>query len=142
MDSKYSERLRNTVQKLLNFAIAPATTSSNNEHGFTGRTNTLKTNNKNSLLNNKSKESTSNHYPIYYETKAEIVGKDRTSYKNHSGIAFQTQNYPYSDKFRQFPSAILNPGDNYRHTITYKFWIRAGNPSRWIRKNRNELEKR
>lgn len=143
MDGKNCERLRNTVRKLLKFSIAPATIPSNNsDYGHTSTSNTIKSgDNKGSLLNTKNNRSSGNKYPTYYETKDEIIGKDRTTYKVHSGIAFQTQNYPHSNKFRNFPSAILYPGDNYKHTITYKFWVRAGNPSRWIKKNRNELEK-
>lgn len=83
-----------------------------------------------------------NKIPIYYEKKNHIVGKERTAYKMHSGIALQTQNYPCSPNFKNFPSTVLNPGENYRHSITYKFWIRAGNPSRWVKKNKNELDKK
>lgn len=143
MEGNNCERLRKSVHKLLNFSISPAASPSNNsEHGYNSTTNTITSDNKSSLSNTKNKRIPGNKYPAYYETKSEITGKDRTTYKVHSGIAFQTQNYPYSDNFKTFPISILNPGDNYKHTITYKFWVRSGNPSRWIKKNRNELEKK
>lgn len=89
----------------------------------------------------KSKEMKKNHIPIYYRTKTQIVGKDRFVYGMHSGIAFQTQNFPCSQSFKNFPSSALFPGENYKHTIVYKFWIRAGNPSKWVKKNKQELDK-
>ncbi|XP_057659772.1 uncharacterized protein LOC130896035 [Diorhabda carinulata] len=77
---------------------------------------------------------TKNVIPPYYKSCDEIIGKGRALYKRHGGIAFQTQNYPNCANIEKFPSCVLNPGETYRHTITYKFWIRSGNPSRWIRR--------
>lgn len=125
-----SRRLKKTALKLLTFSGASDVRPSI----LTEQPTVSERSSKN--LDNKR-----NKIPVYYENKSHIVGKDRTLYKMHSGIAFQTQNFPSLEHLKKFPISILNPGENYRHTITYKFWIRAGNPSKWIKKNKNEMEK-
>lgn len=93
-------------------------------------------------LNSISKKSTTklNPIPVYYKDCNQIRGKERTLYKTHGGIALQTQNYPNAVNVKQFPKCILNPGEVYKHDVVYRFWIRAGNPSKWIRRNLNETK--
>ncbi|KAJ8915035.1 hypothetical protein NQ315_016010 [Exocentrus adspersus] len=79
-----------------------------------------------------------NLIPDYYKSSNQIIGKDRAHYTSHGGIALQTQNYPACVNFKNFPNCVLKPGETYTHTITYKFWIKAGNPNKWIKKNLNE----
>lgn len=131
-------RLKNTINKLLNYSIVPDFKSFNNIKALNDKTSLgseLKT------PKIKKKESDKNKIPLYYKKDCKITGKDRTIYRMHSGIAFQTQNFPCTENLKNFPSLVLNPGENYRHTVTYKIWIRAGNPSRWIKKNKNQMEK-
>lgn len=91
---------------------------------------------------NRLKKSTTklNPIPVYYKNSNQIIGKERALYKTHGGIALQTQNYPNAVNVKQFPKCILNPGEVYKHDVVYRFWIRAGNPSKWIRRNLNETK--
>ncbi|ENN70605.1 hypothetical protein HUJ04_008065 [Dendroctonus ponderosae] len=79
-----------------------------------------------------------NIIPVYYRDSNQIRGKGGALYKAHGGVALQTQNYPNAVNLKQFPNCILNPGEVYKHDIVYRFWVRAGNPSKWIRRNLNE----
>lgn len=137
-----SRRLKKTALKLLTFfgGVSDVKPSILSNHS-TSRERPEQSDDKSSFSKAKSLDSKRNKIPVYYKNKSHIVGKDRTVYKMHSGIAFQTQNFPYLENFKKFPNAILNPGENYRHTITYKFWIRAGNPIKWIKKNKHEMGK-
>ncbi|XP_019880417.2 galactose mutarotase [Aethina tumida] len=76
-----------------------------------------------------------NHVPPWYKNPDHIIGKDGAKYKAHSGIALQSQNYPDAINFPNFPNCELNPGETYRHNITYKLWIKAGNPHKWMKRN-------
>lgn len=69
-----------------------------------------------------------------------IVGKNGTVYKRHGAICLQTQNYPNAIAYKNFPNCILRPGETYKHSIVYKFWVKAGDPTEWIRhiQKRNE----
>lgn len=83
-----------------------------------------------------------NPIPIYYKYSNQIRGKERALYKTHGGIALQTQNYPNAVNIKHFPTPVLNPGEVYRHDIVYRFWIRSGNPNKWIKRNLNECKQR
>lgn len=83
-----------------------------------------------------------NVIPVYYRDSSQIKGKGGALYKAQGGVALQTQNYPNAVNLKQFPNCILNPGEVYKHDIVYRFWIRAGNPSKWIRRNLNESNQR
>lgn len=80
-----------------------------------------------------------NSIPEYYRSSNKIIGKERAHYKTHGGMALQTQNYPACANYKNFPNCVLKPGETYVHTITYKFWIRAGDPNKWIKRNSNRL---
>lgn len=138
--SSLSQRLKKTTLHLLSFSgVAPKKFSILSERStVSNRPEQLE---RNSAAKTKIHEKIRNKIPSYYENKPHIVGKDRAVYKMHGGIAFQTQNFPCSENFKKFPTSILNPGENYKHTIIYKFWIRAGNPSKWVKKNKQEIEK-
>ena len=43
------------------------------------------------------------------------------SYHKHYGICLETQHFPDSVNKPHFPKTILEPGEEYRHTIIYKF---------------------
>lgn len=51
----------------------------------------------------------------------EIVGKSGTPLRYREAIALETQHFPDSPNQPQFPSTILRPNDEYRHTCIYKF---------------------
>ncbi|KAJ8984659.1 hypothetical protein NQ317_015750 [Molorchus minor] len=82
-----------------------------------------------------------NQIPFFYKSSDKIIGKERAVYRMHGGISLQTQNYPACANYKNFPSCVLRPGEVYKHTITYRFWIRAGNPNKWIKRNLAESKK-
>lgn len=133
------QRLKKTILQLLSYSgvAAPKQSMLSERSTFSNRPDPSE---RSSFAKAKTHDKIRNKIPSYYENKSHIVGKDRTVYKMHSGIAFQTQNFPCSENFKKFPTSVLNPGENYKHTIIYKFWIRAGNPSKWIKKNKQEME--
>ena len=50
------------------------------------------------------------------------VGKEGAAYQRYQGVCLETQNFP--DAINQapaFPSALLRPGETYRHTTIYRF---------------------
>lgn len=50
-----------------------------------------------------------------------ISGKDATAYHAHSGICFETQNFPDAPNHKHFPNAVLRKGETYRQNTTWKF---------------------
>lgn len=42
-------------------------------------------------------------------------------YKSRTGFCLETQNFPDAPNHLNFPSAILSPGETYRHKTIYKF---------------------
>jgi len=50
-----------------------------------------------------------------------IVGKDGRAYVKHSGFCLETQHFPDSPNHANFPSTVLRPGEEYRHTTVYRF---------------------
>jgi aldose 1-epimerase len=50
-----------------------------------------------------------------------IKGKDQVEYHPHSGICFETQNFPDAPNHKHFPDPVLYPGRPYRHKTIYKF---------------------
>ena len=51
------------------------------------------------------------------------LGKGGVRYPKHAGICLETQNYPCAPNFPQFPSAVLRPGEIYRHETVYSFSV-------------------
>lgn len=88
---------------------------------------------------NKRRSIKQNIIPEYYQDTNKIIGKERAHYKAHGAMALQTQNYPACANHKNFPNCVLKPGETYVHTITYKFWIRAGDPNKWIKRNSRKL---
>lgn len=50
-----------------------------------------------------------------------IVGKAGRAYLKHSGCCLETQHFPDSPNHSDFPSTVLKPGEEYRHTTVYRF---------------------
>lgn len=53
-----------------------------------------------------------------------LEGKGYTYYK-HGALCLETQNWPDAINHTNFPKAALYPGETYKHTCTYKFWIKS-----------------
>jgi aldose 1-epimerase len=52
-----------------------------------------------------------------------IVGKAGRAYVKHSGCCLETQHFPDSPNHAHFPSTVLKPGEEYRHTTIYRFTV-------------------
>jgi len=50
-----------------------------------------------------------------------LKGKSGKAYEYRGGFCLETQHYPDSPNQPNFPSTILNPGEEYRSTTTFKF---------------------
>ncbi|XP_013184849.1 galactose mutarotase [Amyelois transitella] len=55
-----------------------------------------------------------------------LLGKSGTIYRKHGLFCLMPQNYPDAINHRNFPCAVLNPGEVYVHSIQYKFGILLG----------------
>ena len=53
-----------------------------------------------------------------------IKGRAGVIYKKHHAFCFEPQHYPDSPNHPEFPSTLLNPGQTYRQTSIYKFFVR------------------
>lgn len=53
-----------------------------------------------------------------------MKGKGGKSYDYRASIALETQHFPDSPNQPNFPSTVLNPGENYYHVCVYKFGVR------------------
>jgi aldose 1-epimerase len=51
-------------------------------------------------------------------------GKDGTTYAHRSGCCLETQHFPDSVNQPNFPSIILRPGEQYKHTCIYSFSVK------------------
>ncbi|XP_043290136.1 galactose mutarotase-like isoform X2 [Venturia canescens] len=54
-----------------------------------------------------------------------LKGKDGQAYFRHGSMCLETQNYPDAVNHPNFPDSILRPGQEYHHTVTYKFGVEA-----------------
>jgi len=50
-----------------------------------------------------------------------LTGKSGVRYGRHAGLCLETQRFPDSPNHPQFPSAVLRPGERYRHLMVYRF---------------------
>jgi len=53
-----------------------------------------------------------------------LVGKNGVVYKHRFGLCLETGHYPDSPNQPQFPSTVLNPGEEYRSRSTYRFSVK------------------
>lgn len=52
------------------------------------------------------------------------IGKYGKALKYRESIALETQKYPDTPNHSNFPSTLLNPGEEYTHTCVYRFSVR------------------
>jgi aldose 1-epimerase len=52
-----------------------------------------------------------------------IVGKRDWRYQRRSAFCFEPQHYPNTPNQPEFPSVVLAPGDTYKNTIVYRFFV-------------------
>ncbi len=49
------------------------------------------------------------------------ASKSGTEYADYDGVAIECQGFPDAPNRADFPSQVLRPGEEYRHTISFKF---------------------
>ncbi len=49
------------------------------------------------------------------------IGKSGVAYGYRTAFALETENYPDAPNQPSFPSAVLRPGETYKHAMTFKF---------------------
>jgi len=52
------------------------------------------------------------------------AGKGGTKYAFRTALCLETQRFPDSPNKPDFPSAVLRPGETYRHTMVHRFYTR------------------
>ncbi|XP_010524327.1 PREDICTED: aldose 1-epimerase isoform X2 [Tarenaya hassleriana] len=52
-----------------------------------------------------------------------VKGKNGAVYKAYAGLCLETQGYPDSVNYKNFPSQIVQPGKTYKHVMHFKFSI-------------------
>ncbi len=50
-----------------------------------------------------------------------VTGKSGVRYGRHAGLCLETQRFPDSPNHPEFPSAVLRPGERYRHVMVHRF---------------------
>ncbi len=58
--------------------------------------------------------------------KENEIGKGGVPYLSRSAICLETQHFPDSPNHPNFPSTVLNPGEDYVSTTIYKFGVKEG----------------
>jgi aldose 1-epimerase len=53
-----------------------------------------------------------------------IIGKCGKTYDYRGSLALETQHFPDSPNQTDFPSTVLNPGENYNHICIYRFGVK------------------
>jgi len=65
---------------------------------------------------------TANFLPNKKEGQDPIKGKEGAQYWKQGAFCLETQNYPNAVNHAHFPSAILRPGQVYKHKVSYRFF--------------------
>lgn len=52
-----------------------------------------------------------------------LIGKNGVRYEKYAGLCLETQHYPDTPNHLGFPSTLLQPGETFRHSTTYRFGI-------------------
>ena len=50
-----------------------------------------------------------------------LVGRDGVAYEKYTGLCLEPQHFPDAPNHPQFPSTVLRPGEEYRHTSVFRF---------------------
>ncbi|MCR5825695.1 MAG: galactose mutarotase [Oscillospiraceae bacterium] len=57
----------------------------------------------------------------YVDDDTAPCGKGGVRYPRYAGFCLETQHYPCSPNYPQFPSTVLHPGETYRQQTVYRF---------------------
>ena len=58
---------------------------------------------------------------LYTGNFVDDTGKGGAAYGQYAALCLETQHYPCSPNYPEFPSTVLRPGEVYRQTTVYKF---------------------
>ena len=58
----------------------------------------------------------------YIDCDAAACGKGGVRYPRYAGFCLESQHYPCSPNFPDFPTTVLHPGEVYRETTAYRFF--------------------
>ena len=58
----------------------------------------------------------------YLDLDAAPCGKGGVRYPRYGGFCLESQHFPCSPNFPDFPTTVLRPGEEYRETTTYRFF--------------------
>ena len=50
-----------------------------------------------------------------------LIGKNGVAYEKYTGLCLEPQHFPDAPNHPNFPSTVLRPGEEYRHTSVYRF---------------------
>jgi aldose 1-epimerase len=50
-----------------------------------------------------------------------LIGKNGVAYEKYTGLCLEPQHFPDAPNHPNFPSTILRPGEEYKHTSIYRF---------------------
>jgi len=50
-----------------------------------------------------------------------LIGRNGVAYELYTGLCLEPQQFPDAPNHRNFPSTILRPGEEYKHTSLYRF---------------------
>jgi len=50
-----------------------------------------------------------------------LIGRDGVAYEKYTGLCLEPQHFPDAPNHSRFPSTILRPGEEYKHTSLYRF---------------------
>jgi len=50
-----------------------------------------------------------------------LIGRDGVAYELYTGLCLEPQQFPDAPNHRNFPSTVLRPGEEYKHTSLYRF---------------------
>ena len=57
----------------------------------------------------------------FVDEDAAPFGKNERRVPRYGGFCLETQHFPSSPNFPEFPSTLLGPGEEYRQTTVYRF---------------------
>ncbi len=58
----------------------------------------------------------------YVDTDAAPCGKGGVRYPRHGGVCLETQHYPCSPNYKEFPGTVLHPGETFCQQTVYRFY--------------------
>lgn len=55
-----------------------------------------------------------------------VVGKGGAVYGKHAGLCLETQGFPNAVNQPNFPTVVVHPGEEYRHSMLFEFSTQSG----------------